>query len=121
MRGLFSSLTTRGRSFVAAGGAAIVCGLAIPEPGLVRIGALLVILPLVAALTARRSRYRLICDRRIDPPRVPVGLPTSVTVRLKNDARLRTGVLLAEDTAPYALGTRPRFVLDEMVINNVKD
>ncbi|HXL92754.1 MAG TPA: DUF58 domain-containing protein [Streptosporangiaceae bacterium] len=114
MRGLFSSLTTRGRSFVAAGGAAIVCGLAIPEPGLVRIGALLVILPLVAALTARRSRYRLICDRRIDPPRVPVGLPTSVTVRLKNDARLRTGVLLAEDTAPYALGTRPRFVLDEM-------
>src|ERR1700678_1926170 len=114
MRGLFSSLTTRGRSFVAAGGAAIVCGLAIREPGLVRIGALLVILPLVAALTARRSRYRLICDRRIDPPRVPVGLPTSVTVRLKNDARLRTGVLLAEDTAPYALGTRPRFVLDEM-------
>ena len=114
MRGLFSSLTTRGRSFVAAGGAAIVCGLAIPEPDLVRIGALLVLLPLVAALTARRSRYRLICDRRIDPPRAPVGLPTTVTVRLKNDARLRTGVLLAEDTAPYALGTRPRFVLDEI-------
>src|ERR1700677_854193 len=108
MRGLFSSLTTRGRSFVAAGGAAIVCGLAIPEPGLVRIGALLVILPLVASLTARRSRYRLICDRRLDPPRIPVGPPTTVTVRL------RTGVLLTEDTAPYALGTRPRFVLDEI-------
>jgi uncharacterized protein (DUF58 family) len=114
MRGLFGSLTTRGRSFVAAGGAAMVCGLAIPEPGLVRIGALLIILPLVAALTARRSRYRLICDRRLDPPRIPVGQPTTVTVRLKNDARLRTGVLLAEDTAPYALGTRPRFVLDEI-------
>ena len=114
MRSLFSSLTTRGRSFMAAGGAAMVCGLAIPEPGLVRIGALLIILPLVAALTARRSRYRLICDRRLDPPRIPVGQPTTVTVRLKNDARLRTGVLLAEDTAPYALGTRPRFVLDEI-------
>jgi uncharacterized protein (DUF58 family) len=114
MRGLFSSLTTRGRSFVAAGGAAMVCGLAIPEPDLVRIGALLVLLPLVAALTARRSRYRLICDRRLDPPRIPAGQPTTVTVRLKNDARLRTGVLLAEDSAPYALGTRPRFVLDEI-------
>ena len=114
MRGLFGSLTTRGRSFVAAGGAAVVCGLAIPEPDLVRVGALLVILPLVAALAARRSRYRLSCARRIDPPRIPAGQPTSVTVRLENVARLRTGVLLAEDTAPYALGTRPRFVLDEI-------
>jgi uncharacterized protein (DUF58 family) len=92
----------------------MVCGLTVPEPDLVRIGALLILLPLVAALTARRSRYRLICDRRIDPPRIPVGQPTMVTVRLKNDARLRSGVLLAEDAAPYALGTRPRFVLDEI-------
>ena len=51
MRGVFGSLTTRGRSFVAAGGAAMVCGLAIPEPDLVRVGALLAILPLVSALT----------------------------------------------------------------------
>ncbi|HEX6520565.1 MAG TPA: DUF58 domain-containing protein [Streptosporangiaceae bacterium] len=114
MRGLFGSLTTRGRSFVAAGGAAMVCGLAIPEPDLVRVGALLAVLPLVAALAARRSRYRLSCTRRIDPPRTPAGQPTTVSVRLKNVARLRTGVLLAEDAAPYALGTRPRFVLDEI-------
>jgi uncharacterized protein (DUF58 family) len=114
MKGLFGSLTTRGRSFVAAGGAAMICGLAIPEPDLVRIGALLVLLPVVAALTARRSRYRLSCGRRIDPPRTPAGQPSTVTVRLENVARLRTGVLLAEDTAPYALGTRPRFVLDEI-------
>ena len=114
MRGLFGSLTTRGRSFVAAGGAAMVCGLAIPEPDLVRVGALLVVLPLVAALAARRSRYRLSCTRRIDPPRIPAGQPATVAVRLENVARLRTGVLLAEDTAPYALGTRPRFVLDEI-------
>ena len=71
MRALFSSLTTRGRSFLAAGGAAMVCGLAIPEPDLVRVGALLVILPLVSGLIARRSRYRLSCSRRLDPPRVP--------------------------------------------------
>jgi uncharacterized protein (DUF58 family) len=114
MRGLFGSLTTRGRSFVAAGGAAMVCGLAIPEPDLVRVGALLVVLPLIAALAARRSRYRLSCSRRIDPPRVPAGQLASIAVRLENVTRLRTGVLLAEDTAPYALGARPRFVLDEI-------
>ena len=114
MRALFGSLTTRGRSFMAAGGAAIVCGLAIPEPDLVRVGALLVILPLVSALIARRSRYRLSCSRRLDPPRVPAGQPTTVLARLENISRLRTAVLLAEDVTPYSLGSRPRFVLDEI-------
>ena len=114
MRALFGSLTTRGRSFMAAGGAATVCGLAIPEPDLVRVGALLVILPLVSALIARRSRYRLACSRRLDPPRVPAGQPTVVTARLENVSRLRTAILLAEDVTPYSLGSRPRFVLDEI-------
>jgi len=114
MQGLFGSLTTRGRSFMAAGGAAMVCGLAIPEPDLVRVGALLVILPLVSALIARRSRYRLSCTRRLDPPRVPAGQPTAVTARLENVSRMRTAVLLAEDVTPYSLGSRPRFVLDEI-------
>jgi len=114
MRGLFSSLTTRGRSFMAAGGAAMVCGLAIPEPDLVRVGALLVVLPAVSSLTARRARYRLSCVRRLDPPRVPAGQSATVTARVENVSRLRTGVLLAEDITPYTLGSRPRFVLDEI-------
>src|SRR6266536_1126105 len=114
MRGVFGSLTTRGRSFVAAGGAAMVCGLAIPEPDLVRLGAFIAVLPLVSSLTARRSRYRLSCARRLDPPRVPAGQPTTVTARVENVSRLRTGVLLAEDITPYALAGRPRFVLDEI-------
>ena len=114
MRALFSSLTTRGRWFVAAGATAMVCGLGIPEPDLVRVGALLVLLPVVSALTARRSRYRLSCVRRLDPPRVPAGQTTTVTARVENVSRLRTGVLLAEDVTPYTLGSRPRFVLDEI-------
>jgi uncharacterized protein (DUF58 family) len=114
MRALFGSLTTRGRSFVAAGGAAIVCGLAIPETDLVRVGALLVILPLVSAMIARRSRYRLTCTRRLDPPRVPAGTPAAVTARLANVSRRRTAVLLAEDVTPRPMGRQPRFVLDEI-------
>ncbi len=114
MRALFGSLTTRGRSFVAAGGTAIVCGLVIPETDLVRVGALLVILPLVSAMIARRSRYRLACSRRLDPPRVPAGTPTTVTARLENVSRRRTAILLAEDVTPFSLGARPRFVLDEI-------
>jgi uncharacterized protein (DUF58 family) len=37
-----------------------------------------------------------------------------VTARVETVSRLRTGVLLAEDITPYALGNRPRFVLDEI-------
>ncbi len=109
---LFSSLTTRGRSFVAAGVAAAACGVLIPEPDLLRIGVLLVVLPLIAAFGAGRARYRLSCVRRLTPGRVPAGQPTEVSVRLANVSRLRTGLLLAEDTVPYALGGRPRFVMD---------
>jgi uncharacterized protein (DUF58 family) len=116
-RGLFGPLTTRGRSFLAAGGAAVVCGLTIPEPDLVRVGALVSVLPVVSALIVRRSRYRLACNRRLDPPRVAVGQPTTVTARVESVSRLRTGVLVAEDVTPdplRVLGSSPRFVLDEI-------
>ena len=121
MRALFGSLTTRGRSFLAAGAAAIVCGLAIPETDLVRVGALLVILPLISAMIARRSRYRLTCSRRLDPPRVPAGTQATVTARLENVSRRRTAVLLAEDVIPQPLGRRPRFVLDEIEPGGSRD
>jgi uncharacterized protein (DUF58 family) len=117
LRALFGPLTARGWSFLAAGGAAVLGGLAIPEPDLVRVGGLLVVLPVVSALIAGRLRYRLACTRRLDPPRVPAGQPTTVTVRVGNVSRVRTGVLLAEDATPdplEELGSRLRFVLDEI-------
>jgi uncharacterized protein (DUF58 family) len=114
LRALFGWLTIRGKSFVALGGAAIVCGLAIPDPDLVRVGALLVILPTVSALTARRSRYHLSCSHRLHPPRVPAGQPATVTARAENISRRRTGVLVAEDVIPHTLGSRPPFLLDEI-------
>jgi uncharacterized protein (DUF58 family) len=118
---MFSALTTRGRSFLAAGGAAAVCGLALSEPDLLRVGALLIVLPLFSALAASRARYRLTCTRRVIPARVPAGQSAQVSLRLVNAARLRTGLLLAEDTTPYALGSRPRFVLDEIEPGGSRD
>jgi len=111
MRRLLDALTVRGRSFVAAGLAAAACGLLIPEPDLLRIGCLLMALPLLSAFGAGRARYRLSCVRRLAPPRLPAGQPAEVTIQLANISRLRTGLLLCEDTVPFALGSRPRFVL----------
>ena len=112
MRKLLHALTIRGRSFVAAGLVAAACGILIPEPDLVRIGALLMVLPLLSAFGASRARYRLSCTRWITPARLPAGQSAELTIRLANVSRLRTGLLLAEDSVPYALGRRPRFVLD---------
>src|SRR5258707_2831878 len=121
MRTLLLTLTTRGRSFMAAGIAAMLCGLLIPEPDLLRIGVLLVLVPLLSALGAGRARYRLSCARRVIPSRVPVGQPAEMTIRLTNVSRLRTGLLLAEDTLPYALGSKPRFVLDGIGGGNTRE
>ncbi len=112
MRDVISGLTTRGRSFVAAGAAAAVCGLSLGERGLLQIGVLLIALPLLSALAASRTRYQLGCTRELNPPRVQVGQPTTVTLRLSNVTRLRTGLLLAEDQLPFPLGGHPRFILE---------
>jgi uncharacterized protein (DUF58 family) len=110
MRRLLEGLTVRGRAFVAAGVAAMAGGVLIPETDLLRIGALLMALPLLSAFGAGRARYRLSCVRRLVPARLPAGQSAELTIRLANISRLRTGLLLAEDAVPYELGRRPRFV-----------
>jgi uncharacterized protein (DUF58 family) len=112
MRALISALTRRGKSFMAAGCAAVVCGLAVREADLLRIGVLLLMLPLLSALAASRARYRLACTRQIIPHRIPAGHAAEARIRLSNVSRLRTGLLLAEDVTPHAFGIRPRFVLE---------
>lgn len=114
MRSLFAGLTARGRSFLAAGVVIGTLGFALSQHALLSIGVMLVVLPLLAGLAASRTRYRIRCVRQLTPPRVPAGQRAEVSVRLENISRLPTGLLLAEDTVPYSLGTRPRFVLDRI-------
>jgi len=108
-------LTTRGRSFLAAAAAAGVSALFLGEKDLLRIAALLALLPLLAALAVARTRYRLSCSRTLRPDRVQVGNPAQVVLRLENLSRIPTGLMLLEDRVPYALGSRPRFVLNRLV------
>ncbi len=121
MRRALAGLTTRGRSFVAAGVAATICALALGERDLLRVGVFLLVLPAVALAVVHRTRYRLSCTRRLDPPRVPAGSAASVVLRLDNVSRLPTGVLLVEDSLPYVLGGRPRFVLDRVEPHGIRE
>ncbi|MFF3664754.1 DUF58 domain-containing protein [Microtetraspora malaysiensis] len=120
MTGL-KALTSRGRSFLASGAAALLCALILGEQDLLRIAVLVIAMPLISAMVVARTRYRLTCARRLDPARVEAGAGSTVTLRLENVTRLPTGLLLVEDNLQYALGTRPRFVLDRVEARGIRE
>ncbi|WBC17078.1 DUF58 domain-containing protein [Micromonospora sp. WMMA1998] len=114
MRDGLRGLTTRGRSFLAAAVAAAISAGILGEKDLLRVAVLLAVLPLLAAAYVGRSRYKLACNRSLEPHRAPVGASSRVVLRLQNLSRLPTGTLLLEDRLPYALGSRPRVVLERL-------
>src|SRR4051812_31468165 len=114
MREAMRGMTTRGRSFLAAAAAAGVSAVILGEKDLLRVAVLLAALPLLAAAYVGRSRYKLACTRSLDPGRTPVGTSARVILRLQNLSRLPTGTLMLEDRLPYALGSRPRVVLERL-------
>ena len=114
IRTALTGLTTRGRSFLAAGIAAAVCAYVLGQSDLLRVGLLLGVLPLVCATVLYRTRYRVTGSRRLTPGRVPAGSEARVHLRVDNVSRLPTGLLMLQDRVPYVLGPRPRFVLDRV-------
>ncbi|GAA0625400.1 DUF58 domain-containing protein [Kribbella sandramycini] len=117
MRQALRGLTTRGRAFVAAGITASLCALLLGQKDLLRVGILLVALPVVAALVVGRTRLRLQVRRSLTPNQVPVGSSATVELALSNQGRMPAGLLLLEDRIPYVLGHRPRFVVDRVSPN----
>ena len=111
MRDGLAGLTLRGRAFLAAGATAIVCAIILGQSTLTRIGVLVIALPLVSAFVIGRRRYALTAARSVHPRLVAAGQPARIDLDLVNEGRSSAGALLVEDQVPYALGTRPRFVL----------
>ncbi|MEU5399466.1 DUF58 domain-containing protein [Streptomyces sp. NPDC005963] len=114
VRAALGGLTTRGRSFLAAGVAAAICAYVLGQSDLLRVGLLLAVLPLVCVTVLYRTRHRVTGSRRLTPSRVPAGSEARVHLRMDNVSRLPTGLLMLQDHVPYVLGPRPRFVLDRM-------
>jgi uncharacterized protein (DUF58 family) len=121
LRASLAGLTTRGRCLLAAGLSLAVAALLLGQRDLLRAAVFLVALPLAAAWLVSRTRYRLACSRSLDPPRVEAGRTATVRLQLDNVSRLPSGVLLMEDALPYALGGRPRFVLDRIEPRGVRE
>ncbi len=114
MREGLRGLTTRGKSFLACAVTVALAALAFGEKDLLRVAVLIGLLPLLAAWYVGRTRYKLACTRSLEPTRTPVGATARVVLRLQNLSSLPTGTLLLEDRLPYALGSRPRLVLERL-------
>ena len=121
VRAGLAGLTTRGRCLFSAGLALAACAVLLGQRDLLRAAVFLLVLPVVAVVIVARTRYRLACSRQLDPPRVEAGRPSIVRLRLDNVSRLPSGVLLMEDALPFALGGRPRFVLDRVEPKGVRE
>ncbi|EOD62948.1 DUF58 domain-containing protein [Amycolatopsis vancoresmycina] len=109
-----SGLTTRGRCLLAAGIAAAVCSFVLNERDLLRVAVFVVALPLLVAVFISATRLRIGATRALRPERVAVGGNGEVQLELWRSGRLPAGEILLEDGVPYALGSRPRFVVERL-------
>jgi uncharacterized protein (DUF58 family) len=111
MRRHLSSLTLRGRAFVAAGTTAVVCAIGFDQPALTRVGVLVLALPLLAAFVVSRRTHDPTVARTVWPRLLRAGETARIDLTIASDRKRSDGALLVEDTLPYALGGRARFVL----------
>jgi uncharacterized protein (DUF58 family) len=113
MRKTWRLLTARGRFFLVGGLAVVVGSMAAGQRDVMRLGLLLLILPVIAIVLVARARLRMSCERSAEPAQVPLGSPMRGQITLGQDGRLPAGILLLEDSVPRELGSRPRFLVDK--------
>jgi uncharacterized protein (DUF58 family) len=105
-------LTGRGRAFVSVGLAIVIVAMLTGQRDIMRIGLLVLLLPIVAAVLVARARLRMSCERHVEPAQVPLGSPLRGRLVLGQEGRLPAGILMLEDAVPADLGSRPRFLVD---------
>jgi uncharacterized protein (DUF58 family) len=121
VRAALNQLTRRGRIVAGLGIGGVVISGALGQRDLMRVGVLLLVLPLLSAVLVARTRYRLASARGLRPTRVSVDQPTTSVVRVENVSRLPGGLLLVEDAVPWQLGRAQRFVIDRLESGGRRD
>lgn len=107
-------LTIRGRCFLAAGLAAVVCGIQIGERDFVRIGLLAMLVPVLAWLLLRRTERSVWVRRSLSALQIEAGQTAEVELVVGSDRARRTGILLLQEDLPAALGPPARFVVEPL-------
>jgi uncharacterized protein (DUF58 family) len=110
-------LTARGKALVALGATCAIAGWALGWPAGLALGALLLLVPILGAISVRRSRFVLGSSRVVSPTQFPVGTEAEVVLTVENGSRLASGVLLLQDKVPEALSESTRVLLDRVPPN----
>jgi len=111
MTGFWSSLTPRGRGFLTAGLAALICGVVLSERDLVAIGVVLGLLPVITGLWLFAGDLDIDVTRSVSRQQVETGQPVDVDLHITGSSSGARRALLRE-AVPYALGSSPRFTVD---------
>ncbi|GAB3761947.1 DUF58 domain-containing protein [Microlunatus parietis] len=117
MHRFWQLLTGRGRIFAVFGLIVTVVGIVGDQRDIMRLGLLLLVLPILAAILVARTRLRLSCERTVEPAQVALGSPMRGRIVLGQQGRLPIGILMLEDAVPRELGNRPRFLIDRATLN----
>lgn len=107
-------LTTRGQAFLLLGAVVTLAGVLLGYPDITRVGAVLLLLPLLAMLWVSRRPPSIRVTRTVSPPLLTPDEVGEVQVDFVNVGSSRTAMYLAEEQFDYALGDRPRFILPRM-------
>lgn len=110
-------LTTRGRVTLVIGILVLIIAIVAGQRDVMRIGMLLIALPVLALIMIAAARLRLSSARSIVPNRVQLGSPLVGRIRLGLESRLPIGMVMLEDQVPAELGQRPRFTVDRPGMN----
>lgn len=112
VRRVWSVLTPRGRWLSGAGLVVLLAGMVSAQRDIMRVGLLLLALPLVALVLVLRARLRMSAERSVEPASVALGTPMHGRITLGHDSLLPAALLELEDQVPPELGERPRFLVD---------
>lgn len=105
-------LTRRGHGFWVLGLFILGAGMLADQRDVLRIGLLLIAVPVLALFLVTGARLRLSCRREISPERVQIGASLIGRIQISRGSRLPAGMVLLEDCVPPELGNSPRFTLD---------
>ena len=111
---VLSSLTTRGRCLVGAGGALLLLGVLLGEQALVQLAVFVLALPVISALTVARERFRLASRRTLTPARLPRGDSAERAARGEQRRHPPRRALGPHRAGAGGPGPLPRFVVDRL-------
>src|SRR5690606_14684622 len=100
-------LTNRGQMLLVLGAITALAGIVLGYRDVTRIGAMLIILPLVAMLIVRPTPPSIRVQRTVSPARLHPDQQGHVDVHFGNVGQRPTPLYLAEEQFDYALGDRP--------------